>query len=154
MPLTYQLSFQKQKLTGRMTMSVSATRRHHAPNKPPALQLSHHADPPQVCQIRWPEDLFWPASASRSLRHSAAFFPAFRRSGAHGAHTRGNYHQTEIWLLESQVRRKGKYVNETFLRRKGRVHARESRRFGRNAHGTKIPVLSYGKKCGRISWIG
>src|SRR6202035_3734475 len=71
---TYQLSLQKQKLTGRMTMSVSATRRHHAPNKPPALQLSHHADPPQVCQIRWREDLFWPASASRSPRHSAAFF--------------------------------------------------------------------------------
>jgi hypothetical protein len=37
--VTYQLSFQKQKLTGRMTMSVSATRRHHAPNKPPAPQL-------------------------------------------------------------------------------------------------------------------
>ena len=52
------------------------------------------------------------------LRHSATFFPAFQRLGAHGAHTLGSYHQTEIRLLESPVRRKGKYVNETFLRRK------------------------------------
>jgi hypothetical protein len=35
------------------------------------------------------------------LRHSTTFFPAFRRLSAHGAHTRGNYHQTEIRLLES-----------------------------------------------------
>jgi hypothetical protein len=35
------------------------------------------------------------------LRHNATFFPAFRRLGAHGAHTRGNSHQTEIGLLES-----------------------------------------------------
>lgn len=53
------------------------------------------------------------------LRYGATFFPVFRRLSAHGAHTRGNHHQAQIRLLESpQVRRKGKYVNETFLRRK------------------------------------
>ena len=45
-------------------------------------------------------------------------FPAFRCLSAHGAHTRGNYHQPAIRLLESPSRREGKYGNETFLHRK------------------------------------
>jgi hypothetical protein len=41
------------------------------------------------------------------LRHSPTFFPAFRRLGAHRAHTRGIYHQTEIRLFESPTPTKG-----------------------------------------------
>jgi hypothetical protein len=52
------------------------------------------------------------------LRQNATFFPAFRRLSAHGAHTRGNYHRLKSGSWRVQVRRKGKYVNETFLRRK------------------------------------
>ena len=51
------------------------------------------------------------------LRHDATFFPAFRHLSAHGAHTRGEYHQAQSGSWRVQVRRKGKYVNETFLRR-------------------------------------
>jgi hypothetical protein len=47
------------------------------------------------------------------LRHTATFFPAFRRLSAHATITRL---KSGSWRV--QVRRKGKYVNETFLRRK------------------------------------
>lgn len=54
------------------------------------------------------------------LRHNATFFPAFRRLSAHGAHTRGNYHQTEIRLLEGPSPTKGEICQRDIspLRRK------------------------------------
>jgi hypothetical protein len=54
------------------------------------------------------------------LRHDATFFPAFRRLSAHGAHTRGNYHQTEIRLLESPSPTKGEICQRDISPPKGR----------------------------------
>src|SRR6266851_8021371 len=54
------------------------------------------------------------------LRHCATFFPAFRRLSAHGAHTRGNYHQTEIGLLESPSPTKGEICQRDISPPKGR----------------------------------
>jgi hypothetical protein len=64
------------------------------------------------------------------LRYNATFFPAFRRLSAHGARTRGNYHPAEgSWRV--QLRRKGKYVNETFLRRKEAGNRERFIKFGK-----------------------
>src|ERR1700721_4878123 len=54
------------------------------------------------------------------LRHSATFFPAFRRLSAHGAHTRGNYHPTEIRLLERPSPTKGEICQRDISPPKGR----------------------------------
>ena len=54
------------------------------------------------------------------LRYNATFFPAFRRLSAHGAHTRGNYHPTEIRLLESPSPTKGEICQRDISPPKGR----------------------------------
>jgi hypothetical protein len=54
------------------------------------------------------------------LRYNATFFPAFRRLSAHGAHTRGNYHPTEIRLLERPSPTKGEICQRDISPPKGR----------------------------------
>lgn len=52
------------------------------------------------------------------LRGNATFFAAFRRLGAHGAHTKvATFTKLKSGSWRVQVRRKGRYVSETFLRR-------------------------------------
>lgn len=53
------------------------------------------------------------------LRHDTPRFPVFRRASAHGAHTKlATFTKLKSGFWRAQVRRKGQYLNETFLRRK------------------------------------
>lgn len=53
-----------------------------------------------------------------NLRYRTTFFAAFRRVSAHGAHTNmATYARLGSGSWRVQVRRKGRYVSETFLRR-------------------------------------
>lgn len=53
-----------------------------------------------------------------NLRHIATLFATVRRLSAHGAHTKmATFTKLHSGSWRVQVRRKGRYVSETFLRR-------------------------------------